>query len=32
MWRFTRDNGITEGFHAKMEVLQRQVRFRNFQN
>jgi hypothetical protein len=21
IWRFTRNNGITEGFHAKMEVL-----------
>ena len=21
MWRFTRNNGITEGFHTKMEVL-----------
>lgn len=25
MWRFTRNNGITEGFHARMEVLQRQA-------
>ena len=25
MWRFTRNNGITEGFHTKMEVLQRQA-------
>ena len=33
MWRFTRNNGITEGFHTKMEVLQRQVYgFRNFSN
>ena len=33
MWRFTRSNGITEGFHTKMEVLQRQAYgFRNFQN
>lgn len=33
MWRFTRNNGITEGFHTKMEVLQRQAfGFRNFQN
>lgn len=33
MWRFTRNNGITEGFHTKMEVLQRQAYgFRNFQN
>ncbi len=21
MWRFTRNNAITEGFHTKMEVL-----------
>ena len=33
MWRFTRNNGITEGFHTKMEVLQRQAYgFHNFQN
>lgn len=33
MWRFTRNNGVTEGFHTKMEVLQRQAYgFRNFQN
>ena len=33
MWRFTRSNGITEGFHNKMEVLQRQAYgFRNFSN
>ena len=33
MWRFTRSNGITEGFHTKMEVLQRQAYgFRNFNN
>jgi transposase len=33
MWRFTRNNAITEGFHTKMEVLQRQAfGFRNFQN
>jgi transposase len=33
MWRFTRNNGITEGFHTKMEVLQRQAYgFRNFRN
>jgi len=31
MWRFTRNNGITEGFHTKMEVLQRLAYgFRNF--
>ncbi len=33
MWRFTRNNGITEGLHTKMEALQRQAYgFRNFQN
>jgi len=33
MWRFTRHNGITEGFHTKLEVLQRQAYgFRNFKN
>lgn len=33
MWRFRRSNGITEGFHTKMEVLQRQAYgFRNFKN
>lgn len=33
MWRFTRNNGITEGFHTKMEVLKRQAYgFRNFNN
>jgi transposase len=33
MWRFTRNNGITEGFHTKMEALQRQAYgFRNFAN
>jgi transposase len=33
MWRYTRNNGITEGFHTKIEVLQRQsYGFRNFQN
>jgi transposase len=33
MWRFTRNNAITEGFHTKMEVLQRQAYgFRNFTN
>jgi len=33
MWRFTRSNGITEGFHTKMAVLQRQAYgFRNFGN
>ena len=33
MWRFTRNNAITEGFHTKMELLQRQAYgFRNFNN
>jgi len=33
MWRFTKNNGITEGFHTKMEVLQRQAYgFRNFKH
>lgn len=33
MWRFTRNNGITEGFHTKIEVLQRQTyELRNFNN
>ena len=33
MWRFTRNNGITEGFHTRMEALQRQAYgFRNFDN
>lgn len=33
MWRFTRNNGITEGFHNKMETLSRQAYgFRNFEN
>ncbi len=33
MWRFSRNNGITEGFHTKMELLQRQAYgFRNFEN
>ncbi len=33
MWRFTRNNGITEGFHNKMELINRQAYgFRNFQN
>jgi hypothetical protein len=25
MWRFTRSNGITEGFHNKMELINRQA-------
>jgi len=33
MWRFSRNNAITEGFHNKMEVLSRQAYgFRNFNN
>jgi transposase len=33
MWRFTKNNGITEGFHNKMESLSRQAYgFRNFEN
>src|SRR6185437_9783455 len=33
MWRFTRNNGITESFHNKMETITRQAYgFRNFNN
>ena len=33
MWRFTKNNGITEGFHNKMEMLKRRAfGFRNFEN
>jgi transposase len=33
MWRFTKNNGITEGFHRKMKLIQRQAYgFRNFDN
>jgi transposase len=33
MWRFTKNNGITEGFHNKMETISRQAfGFRNFEN
>ena len=33
MWRFTRSNGITEGFHNKMELINRQAYgFRHFEN
>ena len=33
MWRLTRNNGITEGFHNKMELINRQAYgFRNFEN
>lgn len=33
MWRFTKNNGITEGFHRKMKLIQRiAYGFRNFEN
>jgi transposase len=33
MWRYTRNNGITEGFHNKMELISRQAYgYRNFEN
>lgn len=33
MWRFSRSNGITEGFHRQMKLIQRQAfGFRNFDN
>jgi transposase len=33
MWRFTKNNGITEGFHRKMKLIQRRAfGFRNFEN
>jgi transposase len=33
MWRYTRNNAITEGFHTKMEMIQRRAYgFRNFEN
>lgn len=33
MFRFTKSNGITEGFHRKMKLIQRQAYgFRNFEN
>ncbi|WP_211217781.1 transposase [Fodinicurvata sediminis] len=33
MWRFSKSNGITEGFHTKMEmILRRAFGFRNFEN
>jgi transposase len=33
MWRFTKSNGITEGFHTKMEMISRRAfGFRNFEN
>lgn len=33
MWRFSKTNGITEGFHTKMEMMTRRAfGFRNFEN
>jgi len=33
MWRFSKTNGITEGFHTKMEMMTRRAYgFRNFDN
>lgn len=33
MWRFTKSNGITEGFHNKMKTIQKRAYgFRNFEN
>ena len=33
MWRFSRSNSITEGFHRKMKLIQRRAYgFRNFNN
>lgn len=33
MWRFQKNNGITEGFHTKMEMITRRAfGFRNFEN
>ena len=33
MWRFTRNNGVTEGFHRKMKLIQRRAYgFRSFNN
>jgi transposase len=33
MFRFTKNNGITEGFHRKMKLIQRRAYgFRNFEN
>ncbi len=33
MGRFTKSNGITEGFHRKMKLIQRRAYgFRNFRN
>lgn len=33
MWRFVKNNGITEGFHRKMKLIQRRAYgFKNFEN
>ena len=33
MWRFTKSNGITEGFHNKMKLIQKRAYgFKNFEN
>ena len=33
MWRFSKSNGITEGFHNRMEMMSRRAYgFRNFDN
>lgn len=33
MWRFSKSNGVTEGFHNKMEMISRRAfGFRNFEN
>jgi len=33
VWRFTKNNGITEGFHRKRKLIQRRAYgFRNLQN
>jgi transposase len=33
MWRFSKSNGITEGFHRKMKLIQRRAYgFKNFEN
>lgn len=33
MWRFTKNNGITEGFHRKMKLIQRRAYgFKNSEN
>ena len=33
MWRFTKNNSITEGFHRKMKLIQRMAYgYKNFEN